>query len=167
MYNRAAPHGHDDATGQPPCDRAAMTSRPAHSLPELLLALTVVGIVAALAVERARHLLDRAAARSAAAEVASLLAIARDQAVARSRVVAVGIDSARGLVLVRAGSDTISARPVAAAYGVTLAATRDSIAWSPLGIGYGAANARIVAKRGAAAETVTVSRLGRVRGGFR
>jgi hypothetical protein len=41
--------------------------------------------------------------------------------------------------------------------------TRDSIAFYPSGLGYGAANTRLIVSRGAAAETVTVSRAGRVR----
>jgi hypothetical protein len=46
---------------------------------------------------------------------------------------------------------------------VRLAATRDSMAYLPLGLGYGAANLRAVLTRGRASDTVFVSRLGRVR----
>jgi hypothetical protein len=48
---------------------------------------------------------------------------------------------------------------------VALEATRDSLAYGPDGLGVGAANLRLVLRRGAAADTLSVSRLGRVRAG--
>jgi hypothetical protein len=48
---------------------------------------------------------------------------------------------------------------------VALEATRDSLAYGPDGLGVGAANLRLVLRRGAAADTLSVSRLGRVRTG--
>ena len=49
------------------------------------------------------------------------------------------------------------------AHGVSLVTTRDSIAFDARGLGYGAANLTLVARRGAAADTLVVSRLGRTR----
>ena len=49
------------------------------------------------------------------------------------------------------------------AHGVTLSATRDSMAYAPNGLGYGASNLSIIVRRGAVTDTVVVSRLGRVR----
>jgi hypothetical protein len=46
---------------------------------------------------------------------------------------------------------------------VRLSTSRDSIAFDVRGLGYGAANLTLVARRGSAAETLVVSRLGRVR----
>jgi hypothetical protein len=46
---------------------------------------------------------------------------------------------------------------------VSLGTTRDSIVFDARGLGYGAANLTLVARRGSAAETLVVSRLGRVR----
>ena len=48
-------------------------------------------------------------------------------------------------------------------FGVTLASSRDSLAYSATGLGYGVTNASLVVRRGLAAETVSVSRTGRVR----
>ena len=125
--------------------------------------VAVIGIVAALAVHRVGRLMDRVAVRAAAADVASLLAMARDVAVAESRLVGVRLDRTTGTVTLRAGRDTVIRRAVGALHDVSLASSRDSILYSAIGLGYGAANARIVLTRRAAAETVTVSRLGRVR----
>jgi hypothetical protein len=46
---------------------------------------------------------------------------------------------------------------------VELRATRDSLAYDPYGMGRGASNLSIVIRKGAAVETVFVSRLGRIR----
>lgn len=76
---------------------------------------------------------------------------------------AVRLDSAAGTAVVHAADDTLRRLPLAAQYGVRLTATRDSMTYAPPGLGVGAANLRVTLTRGAAAETVTVSRLGRVR----
>ena len=51
---------------------------------------------------------------------------------------------------------------LAAARRATIAVTRDSITYAPTGLGYGAANTRIIVARGRWADTITTSRLGRV-----
>ena len=48
-------------------------------------------------------------------------------------------------------------------YGVQLRTTRDSIAFGPTGIGWGAATATITITRGRASTALAVSRLGRIR----
>ncbi|MBK5189740.1 MAG: hypothetical protein JJD97_15970, partial [Gemmatimonadaceae bacterium] len=47
--------------------------------------------------------------------------------------------------------------------GVAFAASRDTVTYGASGRGYGATNSTIVLRRGAAAETVYVARLGRAR----
>ena len=71
--------------------------------------------------------------------------------------------TATATLAVHRGPDTLLARALGRLHGVRLSATRDSTAYAGDGLGYGAANLRLVVRRGAAAETVTVSRLGRVR----
>jgi len=137
--------------------------RRAHTLAELLLVVAVMGVLLGLAVPSARRLLDGIHARGAATEVAALLALARHTAVYRGVRTAVRFDSVAAGVLVHVGRDTVAARAFGASRGVSLRATRDSLAFAPTGRGFGAANATIVLRRGAAAETVWVSRLGRVR----
>jgi Tfp pilus assembly protein FimT len=107
---------------------------------------------------------DRAAARGAAAEVAALLGTARRQAVARRVHVAVSFDTVRGRVTMHGipGVPPVT-RSLSARFGVAVRSTRDSLAFDPRGLGHGAANLSVMIRRGTAAETVVVSRLGRVR----
>ena len=137
--------------------------RSGHTLVEVTLALAVLGVLLLLAVGPVRRLVDGAAVRAAAGELATLLATARDLAVAGASPVAVRLDPARGAATVLAGGDTLQRSALAADYGVTLTATRDSTAFAASGLGSGAANLSAVLTRGAAAETLFVSRLGRVR----
>ncbi|MDQ6830633.1 MAG: GspH/FimT family pseudopilin [Gemmatimonadota bacterium] len=130
---------------------------------EIAVTLSVIGIIAGIVVPRVNPLLDAAATRAAASELLASLAAARHSALAESRVVAVRLDGAAGSFTVFAGSDTILVRPVRAEHGVEFESTRDSIAYGASGRGYGAANTTVILRRGAVAETVVVSRLGRAR----
>lgn len=145
--------------------RRSISLRRAFTLPELVLVVALVGAVLAFAAGAWRALADRARVRMAAADLTSILADARDEALARQTVVTARLDTADGSVTLRSGRDTIGRRPLGALHGVHLKVTRDSIAYSALGLGRGLANARLILARGSAAETVWVSRLGRVRVG--
>jgi prepilin-type N-terminal cleavage/methylation domain-containing protein len=133
------------------------------TLPELLIALTVVGIVSGIAVGGAAKLSDRLATRGAARELRAALTTARELAVLRAARTAVRFDTVRAVVLVQTRLDTALLRPLGVLFRVRLSATRDSIAYGADGLGFGAANTRLIVRRRAAAETITVSRLGRVR----
>ena len=145
--------------------RTSAVQRPGHTLAELVVVLALIGATGAIALGAWHALTDRARVRMAAADLATLLAEARDEALARGGVVAARFDTADGSVTLRSGTDTLARRRLAALHGVRLLVTRDSVAYSALGLGRGLANARFVLVRGSAAETVWVSRLGRVRVG--
>lgn len=133
------------------------------TLPELLVAVTLIGILAALAFGGTARIVDEARARGAAADVRNAFGLARRVAMLRGERAAVRLDTARARVAVHLRADTILRRPLGHVFGVRLAVTRESTAFGGDGLGYGAANLRVVVRRGAAAETVVVSRLGRVR----
>jgi prepilin-type N-terminal cleavage/methylation domain-containing protein len=133
------------------------------TLPELLLVLTIMGILGTIAIPRAARWRDRVSVRSAALETVAALAAARRWSLSRSSRTAVTFDTGAATLTVRSYSDTITRRNLASSHGVTLSASRDSIAYAPNGLGYGASNLTIVLQRGAAAESIFVSRLGRVR----
>lgn len=114
----------------------------------------------ALAIAPAWPLLDRLAVATASQEVVDVLGTAREIALARQQLTAVHLSMPSRQLVVQSGGDTL-ARTVLPD-GVSLLTTRDSLAYAPNGLGYGAANLRVIVARGHAADTITVSRLGRV-----
>ena len=133
------------------------------SVLELIIVLALLAALLGFAAPLLASLRERAAVHSATTELVSVLATARHLAIARQARTAVLLDTALGSVIVLAMADTIYRRDVRATHGISLSVSRDSIAYGPTGRGYGAANTRIVVARGSAADTITVSRLGRVR----
>jgi type II secretory pathway pseudopilin PulG len=134
-----------------------------HTLVEVLVTLALVVAAFLVALPPMRRAQDALAVDGAAAVTVRAMLDARHGAVRRSERVALHLDSTTAQLTLVATTDTLATFALGASFGVTLASSRDSIAWTPVGLGYGAANTRVVLQRGHAAETVTVSRLGRVR----
>lgn len=133
------------------------------TLPEAIVVLCLLGILAAVAGLRVTELRDRIGVRAATTEAVATFAAARRWSLSRSVRTAVTIDTAAAALTVRSFGDTVALRRLGASHGVSLAASRDSMAYAPNGLGYGASNLTLVLRRGASAETIVVSRLGRVR----
>ena len=133
------------------------------TLLELLVGRTLVALLAAVAAPATRAVVDAVQLRAAMSELAAACAAARQLAILRGQPVTVSVDDAAGTVVVATPTDTVVRRDVAALFGVRLAATRDAIAFAPTGLGHGAANLSVVVTRGRLADTLFVSRLGRVR----
>lgn len=129
---------------------------------ELVLVLCVTAVLAGLALPALVGMRDRITVRLAAVDAARTLADARSVALTASRRTAVRIDSVTNTLTVVSGLDTIRTLRLAD-YGVQLRTTRDSIAFGPTGIGWGAATATITLRRGSATTALAVSRLGRIR----
>ncbi|MGQ0765060.1 MAG: type II secretion system protein [Gemmatimonadota bacterium] len=136
--------------------------RPAFSLIELLIAVSIVGVITVMSLPPWVAMRDKVAVDGAAASLARALADARSSSLMRSERHAVRADTSAASVAIHVRADTLLRLPLGTLFGVRIGATRDSIAWAATGIGYGAANATFVVTRGASAETVTVSRAGRV-----
>lgn len=137
-------------------------TRRAATLLELLVALAVLLALGGLGLTGWGHLRDRAATAAASRELATLLAGARELAVAHGTATLHLDTAARAARLLAPGAPPVL-HALGAVHGVRLAATRDSIAFDARGLGRGVANLRVVLSRGAAADTLVVSRLGRVR----
>jgi prepilin-type N-terminal cleavage/methylation domain-containing protein len=137
--------------------------RQAFTLTETLITLVIVGLLAAITVPGATRYLDRMHVRGAATELATACAVARHLAIRRSARASLRLDGERGRVVVHVGADTARVLDLAGGHRVRLEASRDSIAYGPTGLGFGASTATVIITRGRAAETLFVSRLGRVR----
>ncbi len=146
---------HSHRTGRPRRRRRGAT------LIEQLWLLALTGGLAALAITSGGAVFASLDVAMAAQATVDLLALARDHAIATGDRTAVRFDVARTRVVVHVGPDTIAVGDFHGS-GLTLEATRDSLSYAPSGLGVGAANLRLILKRSARADTITVSRLGRV-----
>ncbi len=136
--------------------------RTGYTLMELLIVLAITAILSVVSVRALVGMRDRLAVRLAATDASRTLHDARTIAITASRRTAVRIDSRRNIISVLHGIDTLRTLRLDD-YGVQLRTTRDSIAWGPTGIGWGAATATITFTRGSTSAALAVSRLGRVR----
>jgi type II secretory pathway pseudopilin PulG len=132
------------------------------TLPELALVLALTGLLAAVAWPAALRARDRAAVRAASRVVAAAFDAARARALLHGTTATVRLLPDSGAVRLEAPgwSRRLS---IGAPFGVTLHATRTVLAYGPNGLAYGAANLRAIVARPRAADTLWVSRLGRVR----
>ena len=140
-----------------------MHIRPGFTTIETTLVLTLSSALAAIALPRAWSFVDRIEVRGAVTEMESMFSLARHTAIARGAQIALDIDAGQKTVSIRSGTDILRTREVGLAHGVDLSTNRTSITYSPIGVGYGAANFSLIVSRGRAADTIVVSRLGRVR----
>ena len=130
---------------------------------ELLVVMAIVAVLMTVAASRLLALRDEAAVHAASGEALHAFALAREAAVSRRAAVSVRLDTAAGAIVVQLPARVLHRRALRSVYGVSLATNRDSMAYDPRGLGFGAANLSLVIRRGAAVDTVTVARLGRVR----
>lgn len=136
--------------------------RTGFTVTELLIVLSVTAILAGISLPAMLGMRDRITVRLAAVDTARALADARAAALTAARRTAVHIDARSNTVTVYSGADTIRTLHLDE-YGVRLRTTRDSIAFGPTGIGWGAATATITITRGRASTALAVSRIGRIR----
>lgn len=130
---------------------------------EMTVVVAVAGALMAIMLPRAAGFVDRIEVRGAVTEIESLFSLARHVAIARGAQTTLDIDAVNRTLSIRVGAEPVETREVGAAHGVTLSSNRSSITYSPIGVGYGAANFTMIVTRNRAADTVVVSRLGRVR----
>lgn len=134
------------------------------TLIELLVVLTIAGVLLALLVPRWALSRDRLAVQRATAEVASFYHTARYAAILRARQVRMEFGAANLRAVYEGVTDsTFLMRAGPARHGVAFGVSRATIRIAPNGMGYGAANTRLVLSRGGAADTLTTSRLGRLK----
>ena len=137
--------------------------RRAHTLPELVLTLTLIAILAAMSVPTLVAAIDQWQVRGAVADLVNALVVAREAALARGMEAVFVVDAARGEVTVTCDGDTLAHRAVGALHGVTISASGDMVRYAPDGLAIGVSNTTLVVARRARVDSVVVSRLGRVR----
>ena len=130
---------------------------------ELTITLCIMSILSAIAVPGAARLLDSIRVNGAVVEIGSMFGTARHLAISRSRQTSVEIDTSARIIRVTGNGLTLRERDIGRAHDVNLSATRVRMAYSPTGMGYGAANLSVVVRRNGSVDTIFVSRLGRVR----
>jgi Tfp pilus assembly protein FimT len=140
-----------------------MRARHGFTIVETSLVIALSSALAAISLPRAWSFIDRIEVRGAVTEIESMFSLARHTAIARGSQVSLEIDAARNIVSIRSGSEILRAREVGLAHGVSLSTNRPGITYSPIGVGYGAANFSLIVSRRQAVDTLVVSRLGRVR----
>jgi Tfp pilus assembly protein FimT len=134
------------------------------TLTELMTVLAIIGIVTAVTMPRVVSWTDRAAVRRAAGEVAAFYHRARLEAMVRGARVRVEVRADSLRAVLEDGSEVVLlARSGPSRHDVAFAASRSVIRIHPNGLGAGGANTKLVMWRGAAAESLTTSRLGRLR----
>lgn len=134
------------------------------TLLEVVTVLAIVGLVTMIVLPNLSSWKDSLAVDRATGEVTTFYWQARTNAIFRGRRVRVefGVDSLRASF--EGVSDSLFlARPGPGRHGVDLRASRSVIRFYPNGFGLGAANTKIVLRRGVAAESLTTSRLGRLK----
>jgi Tfp pilus assembly protein FimT len=135
------------------------------TLVELVLAIALLALLAAIGVPRARAALDYAAADAAAREITTALAVARQSAIrqgVRARLV-IRADSLRTELWDGARWRPATRWPGPAAHRVSLQVSNPVVTYGPNGVGWGASNTTVRLRRGSQIETITTSRVGRVR----
>ena len=143
--------------------RSTTERRRGVTLIELVVVAGIIAVLTSVAIPRASRIMDRINVDGAARHAASVFVTARQTAIARAAFTSVRINTRAASLYAYVGDDTIVARDLGEMFGVTMTATRDSVSYSPIGLGYGAANLSMIIRRGQAVDTVFTSRLGRVR----
>jgi Tfp pilus assembly protein FimT len=133
------------------------------TIAEFVIALTVFAVLASIAVPRAAAVADRAGVKAATQDVVLALAAARAAAARRGAYASFVADPRTGRVRVVSGGELLLERDLRRSRGVRLEASRESVTFAPGGLGWGAANTTVIVSRGTRADTIVMSRLGRVR----
>jgi prepilin-type N-terminal cleavage/methylation domain-containing protein len=134
------------------------------TLPELVVVIVMVGILLGLALPRLAAWLDWLAVDRAAQEIAAFHWTARFTAIFRAQRVRLDFSSDSLRATLEGPTDSVFLRwPGPARYGVSLTASRSTIRFQANGLGLGAADTKLVLRRGAEAESLTTSLLGRLK----
>jgi len=135
------------------------------TLLELMVVICIAAALMAFSLPRAARLMDWMATERAARDVTTALAVGQHRAIAyatRARIT-FSSDTLRIDRFETGGWTPWWRIPGPTSYGVTLEVSNPIVIFGPNGIGWGASNTKIVLRRGSQVETITTSRVGRVK----
>ncbi len=134
------------------------------TLPELLLALVLLGLLSLIAIPRLAAITNAAALRSEATLLLRALDVARISAIRLGTPTTLTLTESRYAVAGGVPGDSAAPwqREGPAARGVALSGGGVPIRFSPAGIALGVANRTFTLSRGGASRRVVISRLGRI-----
>lgn len=132
---------------------------------ELMVVLLLAGALLALWLPRAERLMDWLETERAVRDVTTALAVGRNGAVMQSTRARIrfAADTLRIDRLDADGWRPWWRLPGPSSHGVTLEVSNPTVTFGPTGMGWGVSNTKIVLRRGSQAETITTSRVGRVK----
>lgn len=135
------------------------------TLLELLVVTCITGILLGFWIPRAARLMDWLETERALRDVTTALAVGRNGAILQSTWARVSLkaDTLRIDRLGPLGWEPWWRTPGPASHGVSLEVSNPVVEFGPTGMGWGASNTKIVLRRGSQAETITLSRVGRVK----
>jgi prepilin-type N-terminal cleavage/methylation domain-containing protein len=135
------------------------------TLLELIVVIAIAAVLVAFWAPRAASLMDWIETERAVRDVTTALAVGRNGAVLQSTRarVTIGPDTLRIDRFGAQGWEPWWRTPGPSSHGVTLATSNPVVIFGPTGMGWGASNTTVVLRRGSQAETITMSRVGRVK----
>jgi prepilin-type N-terminal cleavage/methylation domain-containing protein len=135
------------------------------TLLELMVVLLIVAALLAVGLPRAGRFVDWLETERAVRDVTTALAVGRNGAVMQSTRARIQI-SADTLRIDRLEGGRWRPwwrLPGPSSHGVMLEVSNPTVTFGPTGMGWGVSNTKIVLRRGSQAETITTSRVGRVK----
>ena len=135
------------------------------TLLELIVVTCIAAILTAFWVPRAARLMDWLATERAVRDVTTALAVGRHGAVMRATRARVSFasDTIRVDRFESQGWVPWWRTPGPATHGVLLQVSNPVVVFGPTGMAWGVSNTKIVLSRGSQSETITMSRVGRVK----
>ena len=135
------------------------------TLLELIVVTCIAAILMAFWVPRAARLIDWLATERAVRDVTTALAVGRHGAVMRAIRARVAFDSDTIRIdrLEPQGWVPWWRTPGPASHGVQMEVSNPVVFFGPNGMAWGVSNTKIVLRRGSQEETITMSRVGRVK----
>jgi len=135
------------------------------TLLELMVVVALAAILVAFWVPRAADLMDWIETERALRDVTTALAVGRNGAVLQSTRARITLapDTLRIDRFGAQGWEPWWRVPGPSSRGVTLLTSNTVVIFGPTGMGWGASNTTVILRRGSQAETITLSRVGRVK----